>query len=120
MMGRADYWEEAVSIAFDEAGAYPLYEQLTKEQRDHIGASLEGSAEHQSMAFYTPPASDRLAQVERDWKAKYDALRAEFDAYQNGAESAMRRALRTRHDANLSINTRGEVFRHDGRTEQIL
>lgn len=53
-MSRAEYWREAFEIACDEAGAWHLVEQTTREQRLQIGESLATSAEHQSMAFYTP------------------------------------------------------------------
>lgn len=64
--------------------------------------------------------SDRIASIESEWKAKYDALQKEFDRYRNGAELAVRTALKQYSDTNVSITENGEVFRHCGRTEQIL
>lgn len=115
----ADYWEEAVSIAFDEADAWAVYESLTKEQRDFIGQSLQGSHENYGMAHYSPPASDRINQIERDAEAKIKALQREFDAYRDNAETAVKRALRQHSDASVSIGDHGEVIRYDGRTTVI-
>ena len=71
------------------------------------------------MAFYSPPASDRLSDIEREWKAKNAALQREFDAYRGNAETAVRKALKQYDDANVSIGEHGEVFKHGGRTVQI-
>jgi hypothetical protein len=71
------------------------------------------------MAFYSPPASDRLDAIESEWRAKYNRLAAEFEKYQNNAETAVKRALRQYSDTQVSIGEYGEVFRHGGRTEQI-
>ena len=71
------------------------------------------------MAFYSPPASDRYAQIEREWKARLDAKQAELDAYRDNAETAIKKALRQRSDAQVTIGKYGEVLRHGGRTEVI-
>lgn len=115
----ASYWEEAVSIAFEEADAWSAYAGLTKEQRDHIGESLQGSHENYGMAHYTPPASDRLNQIEREADARLKALQREFDAYREDAETAVKRALRVRSDASVAIGKHGEVVKYDGRTTVI-
>lgn len=115
----AEYWEEAVAIAFEEADAWPAYDGLTKEQRDFIGKSLAGSHENYGMAHYTPPPSDRLNQIDREWEAKLKAVQRDFDAYREDAETAVRKALRQRVDTQVSIGKHGEVFRHGGRTEVI-
>lgn len=118
-MSNAEYWDEAVAVAFDEADAWSLYEALTKEQRAFIAASLAGSHEHYGMAHYTPPASDREAVLQREADAKLKALQREFDAYREDAETAVRKALRQRVDTQVSIGKHGEVLRHGGRTEVI-
>ncbi|MFT3806067.1 hypothetical protein [Arenimonas sp.] len=114
-MDNSDYWSECVAIAAEECGA-----TLTAEQIEHIAGSVEGAHENYGMAFYQPPASDRIGDIERDWRKKLDDLQREFDAYRNGSESAMRRALGERSSSNISIDSEGRVFRHDGRTEQLL
>lgn len=115
----AAYWEEAVAIAFEEAGAWSAYAGLTKDQCQKIGESLEGSHENYGMAHYTPPPSDRINQIEREWEAKFKTLQREFDDYRGDAEAAVRKALRQRVDTQVSIGKHGEVLRHGGRTEVI-
>jgi hypothetical protein len=115
----ASYWEEAVAIAFEEAGAWSAYAGLTKEQCDQIGESLQGSYENYGMAHYSPPASDRINQIEREAAAKIMALQREFDAYRADAETAVKRALRQHSDTSVSIGKHGEVVRYDGRTTVI-
>lgn len=111
-----DYWSEAVGQALCEMGKYDLF---TSAEIDELGEALAISAEHQSMAFYSPPPSDRLNEIDRDWKVKYDALKAEYESYQGNAETAVRKALGQYSDTQVSIGEYGEVFRHGGRTEQI-
>ena len=114
MSAVTDYWRECIANAAEECGL-----TLTAEQLDALAAGVEMGHEHYGMAFYSPPASDRLAVIEREWKAKHDALQAEFSAYRDNAETAVKRALRQHHKANVSIEKHGEVLRHGGRTEQI-
>lgn len=113
-MNSLDYWKECISIGADECGL-----SLTEEQLEYLAGSAESGHEHYGMAFYEPPASDRYNAIEREWKAKYQALQKEFDTYQNNAETAVKRALRQHTDANVSIGAYGEVTRHDGRTTVI-
>lgn len=113
------YWDETLSRAFDECGAYEAWKGLTDEQRQSIAEGCHGSHENYGMAFYSPPASDRYNEIEREWKAKYEALKREFDTYQGDAELAVRQALRQHRDANVSIGKHGEVLRHGGRTTVI-
>lgn len=112
--GKTDYYAEYLSEAFEECGI-----QATAEQAAEVAKGLLIAIEHQGMAFNEPPASDRLNDIEREWKAKYQALQKEFDEYTRNAETAVRRALRQHSDANVSIGKHGEVHRHDGRTTQI-
>ena len=113
-MNGIEYWKECVSIGADECGA-----ELTDEQLDYIAGSVEGGHENYGMAFYSPPASDRLDSIEREWEAKYKALQKEFDKYVGDAETAVRIALRQHRDTKVSIGERGEVTRYGGRSEQI-
>ena len=114
MSKQENYWIEAVGEALDCANV-----QATDAQRKDIAKAIEISHECYGMAFYSPPSSDRVSSVEREWKAKFDALQSEFDRYRNGAEKAVRAALRQRGDEPVSIRSDGSVFRHGGRTEQI-
>lgn len=118
-MSREDYWQESFEIALDSLNLFHLVEQMTPEQRAQVGESLASSAEHQSMAFYTPPASDRLNAIEREWQQKYERLEVEFNAFRSNAEEAVRKALRQPKDANIGIGPYGEVTRYDGRSTVI-
>lgn len=109
-----DYWEECIAQAAEECGL-----TLTPEQLEFMTDAVEGGHEHYGMAFYSPPSSDRYADIEREWKAKYDALQREFDKYRGNAETAVKMALRQYSDANVTIGENGEVLRHGGRTVQI-
>ncbi|RQC90028.1 hypothetical protein [Pseudomonas aeruginosa] len=111
---KKDYYAECLSEAFDSAGL-----EATREQINEIARDVELAVEHQGMAFYEPPPSDRYNEIEREWKARYEALQKEFERYTQNAETAVRRALRQHRDANVSIGKYGEVHRHDGRTTQI-
>lgn len=109
-----DYWAECISIAADECGLV-----LTSGQLDMLARSVQGGHENYGMAFYSPPSSDRMSEIDRSWQKRLDALQAEFDQYRGNAEKAVGKALRQYSDANISIGDHGEVFRHGGRTEQI-
>lgn len=113
-MNKSEYWIECLSIAADECGA-----SLTTEQRDFIASAIKDGHDTYGMAFYSPPASDRLNEIESEWKAKLDRLQKQFDIYMGNAETAVKKALRQYPDANVTIGEDGEVHRHDGRTTQI-
>ena len=109
-----DYWEECISCTADEIGL-----SLTKEQICKLAEGVAGGHENYGMAFYSPPASDRLSTIESEWRAKYDRLQKEFDKYRDDAETAVKQALRQYPDSQVSIGEYGEVYRHGGRTERI-
>lgn len=109
-----DYWEECISQATDDCDL-----TLTSEQLTCLAGAVSGGHEHYGMAFYSPPDSDRYADIEREWQQKYKTLKAEFDAYRGNAETAVKQALRQHRDDNVSIGEYGEVLRHGGRTERI-
>ncbi|MFY9326463.1 MAG: hypothetical protein WAO76_00340 [Georgfuchsia sp.] len=113
-MNATEYWKECIAIASDECEL-----TITSEQLEYLASSVEGGHENYGMAFYSPPASDRLNDIEREWKAKNAALQREFDAYRGNAETAVKKALKQYDDANVSIGEHGEVFKHGGRTVQI-
>lgn len=113
-MTRQDYYAECLSIASDECGL-----ALTPEQLKYLAEAVEGAADNVGQAFYSPPASDRYNEIEREWKAKYEALKREFEAYRGDAETAVKQALRQYSDAQVSIGKHGEVLRHGGRTDRI-
>lgn len=109
-----DYWVECISCAADEIDL-----PLTKEQIQQLASAVEGGHENYGMAFYSPPASDRISSIEREWKDRLARLQKEFDDYRSNAETAVKRALRQFPDAQVSIGEYGDVFKHGGRTTQI-
>lgn len=111
---KSDYYAECVSEAAEEVGL-----SMTPEQAKYIGEAVDGAADNVGMAFYSPPASDRYAQIEREWEAKFKALQREFDTYRGNAETAVKVALRQHRDAHVSIGEHGEVRRYDGRSDRI-
>lgn len=108
------YWRECISEAADSCGA-----TLTPDQIISLASDIRSSHENYGMAFYSPPSSDRVSSIEREYKAKLAALRKEFDQYQTVAERVVGRALHQWHDARLSIDKDGKVWRYGGRIEQI-
>lgn len=109
-----DYWKECIVIAADECEL-----EITGKQLEYIADSVAKGHEHYGMAFYSPPESDRIGDIEREWKRKLADLQAEFDAYRNNAEVAVKQALRVHRDDHVTIGEYGEVLRHGGRTEVI-
>lgn len=114
MNSRRDYWQECIAIAAEECDL-----TLTHEQLDCLASSAESGHEHYGMAFYSPPQSERLNEIEECWKSKLKALQAEFDAYRWHAEVAVKQALRVNLDEHVSIEPHGEVLMHGGRTVRI-
>ena len=108
------YWEECISAAAEDCGL-----KLTAEQLDCIAGAVESGHENYGMAFYSPPSSDRISEIEREWKAKLEKAENEAKIYRENAEKAVKQALHQRSDARISIGEYGEVFRHGGRTVQI-
>lgn len=115
MSAKQDYWSECIALAAEECGLV-----LTSEQLKALAGAAEIGHENYGMAFYTPPLSDRIASVDREWKDKLRAKEAELDRYQVGAETAIKTALRMHRDSNVSINYDGSVYKTDGRTVRVL
>lgn len=114
MSVQTDYWAECLSEAADECGA-----TLTHEQLACLAKAAEMGHECYGMAFYSPPNSERIAEIEREWQTKFKKLQAEYDTYQRNAETAVKQALNQHTDAQITIGEFGEVLRYDGRTECI-
>lgn len=110
----SNYWDECISIAAEECGL-----TLTPEQLKALSSAVEVSHENYGLAFYSPPSTDRLSEIQREGDTRLSRLQREFDAYRRNAESAVRQALNQRHDEQVCIGEDGEVFRHGGRTERI-
>jgi hypothetical protein len=114
MSAQEDYWQECIAIAAEECSL-----TLTKEQLECLASSAEAGHEHYGMAFYSPPDSERLDEIERESSGKLKRLQAEFDRYQSNAETAIKQALKVHREDSVSIGSYGEVLRHGGRTERI-
>jgi len=73
-MDRSEYWEECIATAAEECGA-----ALTPEQIECIAGAAESCHENYGMAFYSPPAGDRIAVIEGECRAKVKAAQDEAD-----------------------------------------
>jgi len=113
-MSDLEYWEECISLGAEECDL-----KLTKEQLTTLAESVSGGHEHYGMAFYSPPASDRINDIEREWKAKLKASEDQLERYRRNAEEAIKQALHVHREDNVSIGQHGEVLCHGGRTERI-
>ena len=109
-----DYWKECVSSAADKCGLV-----MTDEQLKCIADSVEIGHDNYGMAYYSPPAGDRIADIEREHAKKVKALEADAERYRVNAETAIKQALRRPSDEAVSIGEYGEVLRHGGRTERL-
>ena len=83
MSAEDDYWSECIGDAAEACGL-----ELTAEQRKGLVKSVQVAHEYYGMAFYSPPSSDRLDSINSEWEAKFRSLKAEFDAYKQGANPA--------------------------------
>lgn len=113
-MNDTDYWIECISQAAEDCGL-----AMTSEQLEAIADSVKGGHENYGMAFYSPPAHERLDDIEKEWKAKLKVKDQELERYRANAETAVKQALRQHSDANVSIGEYGEVTRWDGRATQL-
>ncbi len=109
-----EYWAECLAIA---AGECDL--KLTSEQLDYMAEAADSAHECYGMAFYSPPDSDCIGEIERQASNRLKELQAEFDRYKDNAETAVKQALRQHRDENVTIGEYGEVLRHGGRTTRI-
>jgi hypothetical protein len=92
---------------------------MTDEQLKCIADAVENGRDNYGMAYYSPPAGDRIADIEREHAKKVKALERDLERYKKNAETAIKEALRRPSDEAVTIGEHGEVFRHGGRTEQI-
>jgi len=109
-----DYWKECIS---EEASVNNV--ELNDEQLTNIAKAVSIGHEHYGMAFYSPPSSDRLHEIERECETKLKAAEQRLENYRNNAEEAVKKALHQHHDAGISIGEHGEVTRFDGRITRI-
>lgn len=113
-MAKDDYYAEGLAESFGEHGI-----TATPEQIKAVAADIAVYVENEGQAFYSPGWGERLSDIEDVWKKKHAALQSELEKYRGNAEAAVKRALRQYDDTSVSIGSRGEVLRHNGRTEQI-
>lgn len=104
-----DFYADAIRDAAEECGA-----ELTDKQIAHLARAADRASKNVGMAFYTPPASDRLSEVENEWKRKYEALKAEYSTFQSNAEQAVQESFGLRRDDRVSIGSHGRVVLDDG------
>jgi hypothetical protein len=110
-----DYWKECVANAAEECELDMTVSQLT-----HIADAVMGGHECYGMAFYSPPASDRIAEIGREWETKLRRMEAEMERYRDHAESALKKSLGRHRDARIYIDDDGNVCEGGGRTEILV
>lgn len=113
-MSDIDYWSECIAQAAEECGL-----PITNEQLTVLAEAVQNGHENYGMAFYSPPASDRISEIEREHKQEITRLKAQHEKYRENAEIAVKQALRQHDEDSVSIGEHGDVFRHGGRTTQI-
>ena len=60
-----NYWKECIESAAEDCQL-----KLSKEQLECLVDSVKIGHENYGMAFYSPPASDRISDIEKEWKNK--------------------------------------------------
>jgi len=114
MNAQKDYWKECMAIAAEECDL-----TLTDDQLDCLASSAKAGHDHYGMAFYSPPPTERITDIEAVWKERLKTLQAEFDAYRGNAETAIKQALRVHRDEQVGIGSYGEVHLYNGRCTRI-
>lgn len=104
MSNDTDYWAESLAIAAEECDP-PV--TLTKEQLAYMAEAMSGAHEHYGMAFYSPPPSDRINDIEREWRKKVKDLEDELERYRGYAEKAVVRAAGLPSYAKVTIDQYG-------------
>lgn len=113
-MNDQQYWEECLSIAAEENDIV-----LSSDQLAILAEAASAGHENYGYAFYSPPASDRIHEIEREAKAKLDSKQRELDKLESDAANAIRKAHGLYPETIISFGRNGEVFATLGRTEQI-
>jgi len=113
-MERINYWKECIANAAEEVEL-----SLTPEQEDHLAEAVQSFHDNYGLAFYSPPDSDRINEIENEWKTKYKNLEKEMERNQDNAETAIKRALRVHSSDQVTIGEYGEVHKVDGRFTRI-
>ena len=114
MSVKQDYWSDCIAQAAEECDL-----KLTTEQLECLANAAESGHEHYGMAFYSPPDSDRIGDIEREWKAKLKAQEQAHEKYVRNSEEAIKTALKIDQSYHVSIENHGEVLMHGGRTERV-
>ena len=101
-----DYWREVVMNAADGCDL-----ELTREQRESMADAMSAAHDRYGLAFYTPPSSDRMAEIEAEHKREVTRLRAEMDAYR----ATVQEGLKVRYEINgqgtqVDIDVHGRVL----------
>jgi hypothetical protein len=102
IMTDLEYWQECISEGADDCSL-----SLTDEQLLSLAKAISVGVGCFGMAFYSPPDSDRYAEIEREWKSKLDNLQSEFNSYKINAENTMKKALNV--DVDITIEPGGKV-----------
>jgi hypothetical protein len=115
MSGPIDYWKECISVGAEECGL-----PISQEQIDYIAERAMYAHEEYGMAFYTPPATDRVSDMKREFNEKIEKEQRENERFRKNAENAIKSSLKLSQDSRISIDDNGEVYLVNGRTTRIL
>ena len=63
--------------------------------------------------------SDRINDIQREFKAKLKAQQDAHERYVRNAEEAVKQALKVHHADHVSIGAHGEVLLHGGGIDRI-
>ena len=73
--------------------------KFTPKQRSSPCLRNGSAHEHYGMAFYSPPPSDRISDIEREWEAKAQRSSGRVEQYRGYAEKVVIRAANLPSDA---------------------
>lgn len=104
---RTKYYSEAIADALHD-----LDIESTTSQVEYIAEAVVGYMEHESLAFYSPPSSERINAIESEWKKKYEDLQKLMDERIEAHETAIKRAYKIGKDSDISVDKYGFTTKH--------
>jgi hypothetical protein len=93
-----DYWKECLCNSAEECDL-----ELTVTQLDALAEAAENGHEHYGQAFYSPPSSDRIDDIESAHKRKITELEREHRKTMDLMESATKRLAKLHHDERIYV-----------------
>jgi hypothetical protein len=110
MSTESDYWRECIAQSAEECGA-----SLTPEQVERMADDVQTSHENYGMTFYSPSASDRVADVEREHVGRARKIEAEHDRQIEDLRRALKDAWDERNAVVYSLREQLRAALEGGR-----